>query len=90
MGQDGKVSYCCSMVSLLLISRALLQVFSIPLVQALSVSRPFCVPASLPLCALTPDPAYIQMPGRLLTLLGVRRHFLHELDEIFQELGVVV
>lgn len=42
------------------------------------------------LCGLTPDPAYTQMPCHLLTLLGVRSHFLHELDEVFQELGVVV
>jgi hypothetical protein len=42
----------------------------------------------LPPCC--PGLAQIQLPCQTLTLLRVWSHFLHELNEVFQELGVVV
>lgn len=44
--------------------------------------------SGLPPCCL--GTAQTQLPHQALTLLGVWSHFLHELNEVFQELGVVV
>lgn len=85
-GKVGRMSHCACLSLFRPVSGTLVETFPMPW------SRP-CLLVSRLLWARSP-PALLyaptQMPCHVLTLLGVRSHFLHELNEVFQEFSVVV
>lgn len=86
-GKVGRTSHCACLSLFLPVSGTLVETFPMPW------SRPCLLVSRLPWARSPPSRPSLcsdPRPCHVLTLLGVRSHFLHELNEVFQEFSVVV